>query len=43
MEALEKLNIDTKQFKFTSKNSNSVFCFLNEEKFPALDIIKEKL
>jgi len=43
LEALEHFNIDSKKFKFTSKNSESVFCFLNEEKFPALDIIKEKI
>jgi len=43
LEALDYFNIDSKNFKFTSKNSESVFCFLNEEKFPALDIIKEKI
>ena len=43
LEALKNFNISTDKFKFTSRNSESIFCFLNEEPLPSLEILKEKI
>lgn len=43
VDALQHFNIDTKNFKLVSKNSETVFKYLNDGSLPILNVLKEKL
>ncbi len=43
LDAMRSFKIDTKNFKFTSRNSESVLNYLNNGTLPVLDLLKQKI